>query len=175
MMNPIEKLQRQAQRRAGQKASQATTGCLISGFAIVLAGCIVTGLAAYIGWQFFRTSSDPMAGGWGNAHGTAIWDGTGPLVCAGSQVLDVPPITAALASGAAIEASGNCRMTLHGVNVTAPIALRVSGNAEVIVDGGSLVGTEASIVAGANAHVVIQGATVSGAVQRTANARIDGM
>lgn len=175
MMNPLDRLQHQAQRRAEQKVSQFTTGCFISALIMVLGACTLTGIAGYIAFQVTRGTSAPMAGGFGNAAGTVAWDGLTPLVCSGSQVLEVDAVRAVLASGAAIEASGNCRLTLRGVEATAPIALRVSGNAEVIVEGGSLVGIESAIVAAANAHVVIHGATVTGTVQRNGNARVEGI
>ncbi|AKF10603.1 hypothetical protein [Sandaracinus amylolyticus] len=174
-MNPFEQLQHRAQRRAEQKASQAMTGCFITAFGVGLAGCILSGVGGYVAWQLYRASSDPWAGGIGNIEATAIWDGTGPLVCAGNQVLDVTPVTATLGASPAISAMGNCRMTLHGVNVSAPIALQVGGNAEVILDGGSYTGATAAIVAGASSHVVVQGAVIQGAVQRTGGARVEGM
>lgn len=174
-MNPLEQMQRRAQRRAEQKVSQGITGCVITAVAIGLVGVILLGVGGYVAYAVWRSSSDPMAGGIGNVQATAIWNGTGPLVCAGSQVLDVEPVSAAIPAGAAIEAMGNCRLTLHGVSVTAPIAIRAAGNAEVVLEGGSYTGTEAAIVASANAHVIVQGARVTGAVQRAGGARVDGI
>lgn len=174
-MDPFQKLQSQAQRRIERKANQMISGFVMSVLIGTVALCIVTGVLGYVGFSIWRASSDPWAGGIGNIEATAIWDGTGPLVCAGNQVLDVTPVSATLGVSPAITAMGNCRMTLHGVHVSAPVALQVGGNAEVILDGGSYTGSSAAIVAGANAHVVVQGALVQGPVQRSGGARVDGM
>ena len=174
-MDPFQKLQNQAQRRIERKANQMVSGFVMSILIGTVALCIVTGVIGYVGFSIWRASSSPMAGGIGNIEATAIWDGTGPLVCAGNQVLDVTPVIANLGASPAITAMGNSRMTKHGVHVHAPDALQVGGNAEVILDGGSYTGASAAIVAGANAHVVVQGALVQGPVQRSGGARVDGI
>jgi len=77
--------------------------------------------------------------------------------------------------GPAIRASGHCQLTLTNMNITAPVAIEARGNARVMIVGGSLSGSDKSIVASADAEVSVSGVRVSGDIEQSDRAAINGL
>lgn len=103
----------------------------------------------------------------------ASWDGMSTLECKGSDVMTISGVTATV-SGTAIRASGNCRLTLTNVKITAPVGIDASANAKVTMAGGGITSSTNTVVASANASVVVSGAQVTGKSKKSGAAKIVG-
>lgn len=146
---------------------------VISTVAPLLVGGIITvialaGTCAAVGAAGVAASSAPGTFGGG-------WDGSMPLVCSGNQQVTATGVTASFPSGTAVTAMGNCQVTLVQCTISAPMAIVTSGNAQVILQGGSVQGAAFAVNASGNSQVVSQGAQVVGAVNRAGNAQVSGM
>jgi len=149
------------------QSGASTLGCIVySVIGLILAGGMAAG-----GYYLLRGAHEE---GGGLVPGTLSNEG-GPLVCGGVDELSFEGETVTFPTGTAITAGGNCKLTLVNCNVTAPVAVDVGGNAQVIIRGGTVTGATAAISAGGNAHVVVEGASVSGPVTRGGNAQITGV
>jgi serine/threonine protein kinase len=126
----------------------------------------------------------------------AHWDGTTNYVCGENEIVSLSGVTANLKSGIAVEAWGNCKLTMTDMNLTAANAVLAIGqarvtirggtltgstaaistaqDAQVSVTGGTLNGSTAAIMAGGNSRVSLSGTSVNGKVIRSDNGRVDG-
>ena len=115
------------------------------------------------------------------ANGTAppkaatagAWDGKSTFECKGNDVITLTGVKVN-GAGTAIRASGNCTLTLSGVDITAPIAIDANNNAKVTMTGGSIKASTNSVVAAGVSKVTLVGTTVSGKSKATAGAKIVG-
>jgi hypothetical protein len=102
------------------------------------------------------------------------WDGTRPYVCNGHDDVVFGGFIADLPNQTAISASEHCRLKLEGVKLTAAIAIEASGNALVVVNGGSIEGTTAAVHVSGNAHVIFKGTALKGQTASDGNGKITG-
>jgi hypothetical protein len=102
------------------------------------------------------------------------WDGTRPYRCNGHDDVVFGGFTVDLPNQTAISASEHCRLKLDGVKLTAATAIEASGNAVVVVNGGSIEGTTAAVHVSGNAHVIFKGTAVKGQAISTGNGSITG-
>jgi hypothetical protein len=166
-------IQRQLQQKANQKVSQFKTGCIISIVMAVLVVGIIAALGIYFAYAWKKSGGldgSPAAAG----AAAAKWDGTSTFSCGGTDAVAITGVTANLKSGDAIDAAGNCKLTLSGVNLTAPTVISASGNAQVTITGGSINGSTAAVDASGNAHVTLVGTKVTGKVSKAGLAKVDG-
>lgn len=178
-MDPFQQGQPQVQSVAQPQPSQSKLGCVLWSIGAVL----VLGGVSVGAWYFLmelrhagvQTTEVWGGGAPGIATGGGSWNGSGPFTCGGIDNVTIEGVTASLPGATAIEAGGNCRLTLVNVNITAGVPISAGGNANVTVTGGSLAGTQSSIAAGGNSRVTVSGATVSGPVSRSGFARIIGV
>ncbi len=185
-----DRAERAAERATGRAADKAAkrVGKGISDFGssimwtvgfgllfVGIFGCLVCGVGGYI--AYVVTAGSPSGGGIGGggvgAVEEATWDGKSTFKCGGND-----KITLSGASGTVtdvgIDAGGNCKLTLDGVDVNADTALKAGGNAKVTVIGGSLKGTKFAVQAGGNAKVDLQGTTVEGEIKKGGLAKVTG-
>lgn len=149
------------------KASSMIWGWVIGAVILGLVVLTFVGIGIY-GYVVAKNSSAPGAAA--KAAEAASWDGKTPFTCGGNDVVALTGITAT----AGVNASGNCQLTLTGVNITAPVAIEASGNAKVTVTGGSITGSSNSVVASSNAKVDFIGTKVTGKAKTSANAKVTG-
>jgi hypothetical protein len=117
------------------------------------------------GWAFLSRRSSFAS--------SMIWDGESPFHCAGNDNVNVKGVNAQFNAGIAVTVSGNCHFTCTDCSIKAPTVFEVSGNGDVTVVNGSVIGTETLVEAGGNAHVNISGnVTAGGAVKQSANAKV---
>ncbi len=104
------------------------------------------------------------------------WDGSAPLMCGGSQSITVENLTINLPGSSAIQAGGNCQVTLINTTLTAGTAIDAGGDAVITIRGGSVTGTENALSLGGNARVNIeQGAVVNGPISSGGSAVVTGL
>ncbi len=128
-------------------------GCLV-------VGVVLAGVAGIILWAVMTSGSGATAStGGGKA---AAWDGKSTFVCKGNDKVSLSGVTATIASGSAIKASANCRLTMTNMIISAPVGIEASGNARVTVSGGAVTGSEAAAKASGLAKITFSGTTVSG-------------
>ena len=119
------RLQKNIERKVDQKISQWIFGCIFSiVFAVVVIGILVL-LAGYIGFEVFRSSG-------GGPATEAEWDGKSTFVCPSGAPVTLSGVTADV-KGTAIDAGGNCKLTLEDMDITGDIAIEAGGNAQVTV------------------------------------------
>ncbi len=159
-------LMNQAKDKAKSTVIWWGIGCLIIG--IVVLGLL--GLAWYV-YSGVKSGSTPSAA---KTATTTAWDGKTPLTCSMNQHLKIDGVTASIASGAAVTASGNCTLEISGSNITAPTGIDASGNANVTVTGGSITSSDLAVTASGNAHVTFSGTKVSGKTKKAGLAKITG-
>jgi hypothetical protein len=140
--------------------------CLLSLALAGVLGLFLLGVFGYIAWQIVANSP-------GGAS-VPDWDGATPLVCEGNERRTISGVTAKIADGAAITARANCQLTLDDVKIEAPVAVQAEGNAQVVVSGGRLAGTEAAVRAQGNSSVTMVGTEVVGTVDKARNATVTG-
>ena len=151
------------------KASSMIWGWIIGA---VIVGILVLGGIGLAGYIYFAAKSG--ASGAGVATGAAAkWDGKSTLECSGNDVISLVGVKANV-SGTAIKASGNCDLTLTGVDITAGTGIEASANAKVKMTGGSIKATTNSVVASAAAKVDCTGTTVTGKSKASGAAKVTG-
>lgn len=159
-------LKKQAVDKAKSTVIWWAAGCLI-------VGLVVLGLVGLGGYMYYTwNSSSTTSTGPGKA---AKWDGKTPFTCAGADNVKLEGVTANIASGTAITASGACKLELVNCNITAPVGIDASGSASVEVKGGSVTSTQFAAKGAANAKINFSGTKVSGKTQPSANAKITGI
>ena len=152
------------------KVSAYLWGLVFGGILLlVLAGIFIVVIVMAMGGSNSSSAATPKA------PKDTSWDGKSTLVCATGDAMRVSNVTASIASGVAVKASGNCVLELVGVNLSAPVAIDASANAKVSLRGGSVKGATHSIVAGGNASVDVQGVALIGPTKRTGNAKLVGV
>lgn len=131
---------------------------------------VVFGLGIW--WVIHKNANDS-----GSPKGAeaASWDGKSTFECKGNDAVTLSGQTVETTASPAIRAAANCQLTLTNMNITAPIVIEAKANAQVTIKGGSLTGSDKSIVAAASADVVVEGATVSGATDASGAATITGV
>lgn len=173
-MDPFGNMERRMERQAVREVRRFTSGCIFSIVFSIIAFCVVAGVVGYIflvAGKAYTTAATTGA----NATGEAGWAGTSPFTCAGAQNLTITGVNAALAAGPAISAAGACNLTLVNCNITAPVAISTSGAAHVTISGGTITGSVTSIEASGGSTVDVAGAVVSGPVQRSGGAHVNGV
>lgn len=139
-------------------------GCVVVGFVVLL--------LAGIGWYAYNTATGGSAPtGAGKA---ASWDGTSTFSCGGNDNVTLTGVTANLPTSTAIKASGNCKLDLVGVNITAKDGIQALSNARVTVTGGSVNATGTAASALGSATITFSGTTVTGKKQALGAAKING-
>lgn len=139
-------------------------GCIVVGFVILL--------LLGIGWYAYSTVTGGSAPtGAGKA---ATWDGTSTFSCGGNDNVKLTGVTANLPASTAVKASGNCKLELVGVNITAKDGIQALSNAQVTVTGGSVNATGTAASALGKATITFSGTTVTGKKQALGAAKING-
>jgi hypothetical protein len=163
----VEAMRRAQADAARAERSRAVTDQLQSaqktGRAIGLVTTIVVVLATLGGmWPVFKmTGCLP-----------SFWDGKEPFVCTGNDDTRVSGVDARGLHGTAIVATGNCRLTLTDCHVRADTAIEASGNATVVLKGGSYDGV---ISISGNATVNNASARVTGSTRVSGNGHASGL
>jgi hypothetical protein len=101
----------------------------------------------------------------------ASWDGKSTFICDGNDSLTLSGVQATL-STTAIVASGNCKLTLEQMNITAPVVIEAGSNAKVSIKQSTLTGTTTSIDASGNSTVTSQESQISGPTKTSGLAKI---
>jgi hypothetical protein len=163
------------EQKIKNKVSSMIWGWIIGAFILVVMVVAAIGVGIYV-WLEYRSSNTTSTSVPGPGK-TSKWDGKSPFECSGAENVVIDGVTANLPSTTAIKASANCNLTLTNVKVTSGVGIDASGNAKVVVRGGSINGTTNSIVASANAQVTVEGgATVSGGKTKTSgNGKVNGV
>ena len=154
------------------KASSMIWGWIIGAviLGIIVLGAI--GLGIYIYFQAKQPSPAAVAAG-AKAQAASQWDGKSTFECKGNDVFALANVKANV-PGTAIKASGNCQLSLVGVDITAATGIEASASAKVTMTGGSIKATTNSVVATAAAKVDCVGTTVTGKSKASGAARITG-
>jgi hypothetical protein len=153
------------------KASGMIWGWIIG--AIIIGVLLLTfiGIGGYV-WYVAKN------GGGGTAStasgGKVSWDGKSTFECKGNDEVSLTGVKATVTSGPAIRASANCKLSLTGVNITAPIGIEASASAKVDMTGGSITASTSSVVASNAAEVSLVGTKVTGKVQKSGAAKVSG-
>jgi hypothetical protein len=163
------KLQKNIERKVDQKISQWIWGCVFTVFFFGVVAALLLVLGGYITYQVASSGS----GGGAGAATAASWDGRSTYTCHGNETLS--GVTADLGDQVAIEALGNCNLTLEDMDIRGSVGVQAGGNATVNIVGGHIKGTENSITAAGNAKVHVSGATIEGPQEASANGKIDGI
>lgn len=152
-------------------------GCLLllalGGGLAAIAAVVVAVVGAGAFWGVARAPGPdgaPVAA----AAASGDWDGKTPFVCKGNEVVALSGMDVKLGEGPAVLAKGNCVLTLHGMTIDAPVAVRSEANAEITVNGGKLVGSKNAVEAAGNSKVHLVGTAVNGNVDRKGGAKVDG-
>jgi len=156
--------------QVANKISGWIWGLVIGAFILL---CLA-GVFGWVIWMAVRATNEASSGGTPQAAKAATWDGKSPFTCGAVDNVTIEKVTSKITSGTAITASGNCKLTLINVDISAPIAIEASANANVTVQGGSITGTENAAIASANATVDFQKTTVKGPTKTSGNAKITG-
>jgi len=151
------------------KASSMIWGWIIG--AVILGLVVIT--FAGVGLYVYFQAKDGAASGTSKTATAGAWDGKSTFECKGNDAVSLTGIKANV-SGTAIKASGNCQLTLSGVDITAPIGIEASAGAKVTMTGGSIKATTNSVVASANAKVDLVGTSVTGKAKQSGNAKVTG-
>ncbi len=78
------------------------------------------------------------------------------------------------ATGPAIRASGNCRISLVGVDVHGPIGIEATGNATVSMTGGTIDAETDAVTTSTSARVNLVGTHFTGPARSTGSAILVG-
>lgn len=106
------------------------------------------------------------------------WDDETTWTCAGDdvKVIDGAKKDFTTRSLIAVEAGGNCQLTLRNCDITSDFPVKAFGNAVVTIEGGRINGRMQSLQAMGNARIVVDGATVEGPEPGTmGNGAIEGL
>lgn len=99
--------------------------------------------------------------------------GAEPIRCAGKDDVELVDATIVNASGPAVEASGQCRVTLSGCTLQgSTFGVVASGNAQVTLEDCTVSGAEGAVRASGNAQVRTPGTDLDGAVDARGNASV---
>lgn len=109
-------------------------------------------------------------------HGifAGAWSGKETLECSGNDDMTVSGVTATIEGDTVISATGNCMLHVKQCNLKGATGIEAGGNAHVIVEQGTVEGSESAIDASGNAHVELHGTKVTGPKTRGGNAKIVG-
>lgn len=100
------------------------------------------------------------------------WNGSEPLVCGGNDSVEATGVSVSYASGAGINAGGNCRVKCTRCTIKGPLGVVAGGNAEVDLFDSRIEAPQA-VVAGGNAHVRMLGtSSVVGQIVKSGNAEV---
>lgn len=154
-----------------QVKDKVKTEIIWYGIGCAVIGLVLVGLAG-LGWYIYgtATATGPSKG----PAKAAAWDGKSTFSCGGNDSVKLEGVTASIASGTAIRASGNCRLELVNVNVTAPDGIEALSNAVVTVTGGSINATGTAAKALGSAQITFSGTTVKGKTKALGGAKITG-
>jgi len=95
----------------------------------------------------------------------------GPVACSGDEVVAFADCS--ISGEVAIDAHGNCQLTLTNCNVAGSVTgIDAHGNAQVTIIGGSVTGPTA-VDAHGNAQVVLDGTALRGDLDRHGNASVE--
>jgi hypothetical protein len=159
-----------------RKAKAKISGCIWGIIFSVVFFIIFAAVVGWILWQVKKASDEVKTGSVPTKEvKAATWDGKSPFTCGGVENVKIEKVDANITSGTAINVMGMCQLTLVNVNVTAPVALEVGGNAKVTMTGGSLKGKTKAISAGGNATVTLSGTKVDGKTEQNGNGKISGL
>jgi hypothetical protein len=159
-------LQNQLKDKAKSQILWYGIGCGILFLVVVGIG----GMGLYI-WHGVSTSGGLS----GTAAAPAKWNGSSTFTCSGNDNVRIEGTSAKLAT-TAISATGNCKLTLVNVDITAPTGIEAGLNAVVTVQGGSITATTFAVHATGNAQVHVTGTKLSGKTLATPpNAKITGV
>jgi hypothetical protein len=139
----------------------------------LIAGVLVLAIVGGVGFYLKRTVKKALNQPSASAAAAKSWDGKKTLTCAGNDEVKVEGISAKL-DAFAVVASGNCKLTLVNVDLTAATGIEAEGNAVVTVQGGSITATAAAVRAVGNAQVHFTGTKVSGKTEKLGAAVITG-
>lgn len=172
-----QKLQLKINGKTPEGYLKAEASSMIWGWIIgaVILGVIVLG-AIGLGIYIFIAAKDTGPAGAAAASKAAAasqWDGKSTFECSGNDVFALTGVKANV-SGTAIKASGNCQLTLVGVDITAGTGIEASAAAKVTMTGGSIKATTNSVVASAAAKVDCTGTTVTGKSKVSGAAKVTG-
>jgi hypothetical protein len=158
-------------KKVTKKIEQKAIGCVIG---LVITGCIVIGMIG-MGVYIYLKVDDALDADSSTAKAKIeSWNGKSTYSCStGSHI--IKNTKASLTKGTAIKASGNCTLTLIDVDIKAPIGISAAGNAKVTLQGGTLEGTNRSILGEANAKITVEGTKVIGSHKTSANAKVIGI
>lgn len=165
---------RRLENRVKQKVEQKIWGLVIGGVILLVILATFAGVGIYVWLQMNQSGSGAAAAAPGGGS-VASWDGKSTFSCGGNDDVKLEGVKASLSTGPAIKATGNCRLELVDVTLSAPVAIDAGMNAKVAVRGGSITGTTTAIVAGVNAQVTVDGAKVTGKTQTSANGKVTGV
>ena len=149
------------------KASSMIWGWIIGAVIVGIMVLTAIGFGIYI-----YIAAKDTSGGVGAAKNAAAakWDGKSTFECSGNDSITLTGITAS----AGVKASGNCQLTMTGVNITAPVGIDASASAKVTMTGGSITSSTNSVVASAAAKVDLVGTKVTGKSKSSGAAKITG-
>jgi hypothetical protein len=100
------------------------------------------------------------------------WNGSETLVCGGNDSVEATGVSVSYASGAGINAGGNCHVKCTRCTIKGPIGVVAGGNAEVDLFDSHVEAPQA-VVAGGNAHVRMLGSSsVAGQIIKSGNADV---
>ena len=167
-------LGKQLEQKAKDKVSNFIWGLVIGGIILALIAFLFIGVAVYAYMQMKATGSS-ASGGAGGAPKAATWDGKSEYTCGGTDNVVLDGVTANLTSGTAITVMGNCQLTLKKCHITAPIAIDATGNGQVTVEGGDIKATDTAIKAAGLAKITVNGAKVTGKVDKQGLATVTGV
>ncbi len=161
-----KQLEERVKDKVASEVQWFAIGCAVIAF-LVIGG---VGLAGYI----FYVAKKSVDGEVSAEAEMALWDGREPFSCGGTDHVRLVGVTATLASGTAVTAGSNCVVELVNCTITAPDGISALGNAQVIVEGGTITSSNQAASALGNATITFRGTTVTGPTQALGNARIVG-
>jgi hypothetical protein len=160
------KLAHQLTNQVDRMVSGWIWGLFIMGLLLICA--VIFGI--YLFYSGALTGTTPLSK---NAV-AAQWDGKATFTCRGNESLILSGVSAAL-NVTAIEATGNCKLTLTQMILIAPTVIEAKGNATVLIQRSTLNGTTATINASANAVVSLSETQLSGPTKKSGTASINGL
>jgi hypothetical protein len=149
---------------AGRGAVSGISGCVVSivisvfVFLMILCGSGATAYMIMSAPAGMNSTNFDVPG----AEEKPEWNGKQTFECGGIDNVTLEGKKVKMKSGVAIEAGGNCKLTLVDMKITAPNTIKVGGNASVTIKGGKIKASETAIKVGGNGSVTIRGGTVEG-------------
>lgn len=102
------------------------------------------------------------------------WSGKTTLRCGGNDEVTIEGVHAELPTSTAIVATGNCHLRVKDSQIRAFVAIEASGNAEIVIEGGSVEGSTSLVDASGNGRIEFRKTRVKGPTKRSGNARVTG-